>query len=208
MQQQSIDYVIDAVTGCWTWQKGTRNGYGRMRRGGQLHSAHIWYWQQAHGPVPEGLQLDHICHSNDKSCAGGFDCPHRRCVNPNHLEPVAHALNAQRGRLAKLTPKQVAEIKAQPWMPLETLADRYGVTSFNVAAIRCGKTWKAITPAEGFKDPRRFRLRGTPTRSRDTPLTLEEITAIGTAPRYYGSGRDLAYQYGVSDETISRIRRR
>jgi HNH endonuclease len=36
------------------------------------------------GPVPEGLELDHLCRN-------------RACVNPAHLEPVSHRENVLRG---------------------------------------------------------------------------------------------------------------
>ena len=71
-------------------------GYGQFWDGGRLVQAHRWAWERAHGPVPEGLELDHLCH-NDSECAGGPTCLHRRCVNPAHLEPVTHRTNLLRG---------------------------------------------------------------------------------------------------------------
>jgi hypothetical protein len=49
------------------------------------------------GPIPEGFTLDHTCHNADSTCPGGWGCPHRRCCNPAHLEPVTHQENILRG---------------------------------------------------------------------------------------------------------------
>lgn len=46
---------------------------------------------------PSGLELDHLCHTNSQECTGGDTCLHRRCVNPDHLEPVTHRVNTIRG---------------------------------------------------------------------------------------------------------------
>lgn len=48
-------------------------------------------------PIPDDLQIDHLCHTDDPGCLGGNDCPHRRCVNPAHLEPVTPQGNSLRG---------------------------------------------------------------------------------------------------------------
>ena len=50
--------------------------------------AHRVYYERHVGPVPEGLELDHLCRNPG-------------CVNPEHLEPVTHAENIRRGYQAK-----------------------------------------------------------------------------------------------------------
>lgn len=72
------------------------SGYAKFSVEEQSAYAHRWAWEQIHGPVPEGLELDHLCH-NGSGCAGGATCPHRRCVNPAHLEAVTHHENLLRG---------------------------------------------------------------------------------------------------------------
>jgi hypothetical protein len=47
--------------------------------------AHRWSYEYHVGPIPDGLQLDHLCRV-------------RRCVNPWHLEPVTNRVNSQRGK--------------------------------------------------------------------------------------------------------------
>jgi len=79
---------------------GPLNGdnYGRIKIAGQMLNAHRQLYLDAVGPVPDGMMLDHTCHSSDAECPGGKECLHRRCVNPNHLEPVTAAENNMRGR--------------------------------------------------------------------------------------------------------------
>ncbi len=73
--------------GCWEWV-GARvaSGYGSFRlANGRTGSAHRWAYEDASGPIPEALELDHLCGN-------------RSCVNPAHLEPVTHHENVLRGR--------------------------------------------------------------------------------------------------------------
>jgi hypothetical protein len=89
--------TIDPVTGCWLWQKTRNRGYGVIQWNGKQHQAHRITYELLVDSIPEGLTLDHLCHTNDKSCPGGNTCPHRRCVNPAHLEPVTNRENILRG---------------------------------------------------------------------------------------------------------------
>lgn len=73
------------TTPCWVWLGHTvKGGYGKLKRRGQHWMAHRFYYTQAKGPIPDGLTLDHLCRT-------------RRCVNPDHLEPVTLRANVLRG---------------------------------------------------------------------------------------------------------------
>lgn len=65
-------------------------GYGNVRYDGRSTSAHRLVYTLLVGPIPAGLELDHTCGN-------------RRCVRPDHLEPVTHAENVRRGRLGAVT---------------------------------------------------------------------------------------------------------
>lgn len=72
-------------SGCWIWTGAlTTNGYGQVRWGDRTLRAYRLVYELLVGPIPDGLQLDHLCRN-------------RRCVNPAHLEPVTQWENWARG---------------------------------------------------------------------------------------------------------------
>lgn len=84
--------TIERPDGCWEWIGYCMpQGYGRFMQ----QMAHRVSYDLFIGNVPDGFDLDHTCHTLD--CPGGRDCPHRRCVNPYHLEAVTRQTNLSRG---------------------------------------------------------------------------------------------------------------
>jgi hypothetical protein len=75
----------DNEAGCWNFV-GNRNnkGYGRFRLWGRLVTPHRFAYEAFVGPIPDGLELDHLCRN-------------RSCANPFHCEPVTGQENVQRG---------------------------------------------------------------------------------------------------------------
>lgn len=83
-------------TDCWIWTGGKfRQGYGLFVLNGLNTKAHRVAWKIHTGRDPDG-QIDHLCH-DPRTCEGGFGCPHRACVNPDHLACVSQKENVLRG---------------------------------------------------------------------------------------------------------------
>lgn len=87
---------------CWLWTGGLeRTGYGHYiatHEGVRHTKAHRFAYHVLVGAIPAGLDLDHLCHTRDEPCRARNQCPHRRCVNPAHLEPVPERINILRSR--------------------------------------------------------------------------------------------------------------
>lgn len=85
---------------CWHF-RGTidPSGYGQISYlGNKNRRVHRLAYEVFVGPIPEGQQVDHVCHNRDETCTGGTSCLHRRCINPAHLEAVTPYANALRSR--------------------------------------------------------------------------------------------------------------
>lgn len=86
---EKVDKGLESQpAGCWAWTGASDpDGYGKLRMRGHdapYLRAHRLSYEALRGPVPDGLQLDHLCRN-------------RWCVNPAHMEPVTSRENTLRG---------------------------------------------------------------------------------------------------------------
>lgn len=87
IMERLMEKVIVDPAGCWLFTGARASGYGRIGMGGHsggVAPAHRVVYEALVGPIPEGLDLDHLCRV-------------RHCVNPEHLEPVTRRENLMRG---------------------------------------------------------------------------------------------------------------
>jgi hypothetical protein len=97
--QRFDSHTIRTTNGCLIWT-GARNtmGYSIFQLSvKRTVYAHIHAWERVHGPVPDGLTVDHHCHTIDPTCMGGATCPHRACVEPTHLRVISRGANTLAG---------------------------------------------------------------------------------------------------------------
>jgi hypothetical protein len=78
-------YTPEPTSGCWLWTGATtRDGYGNYALGRRFVGAHRVAYLLKVGPIPDGMQIDHLCRV-------------RHCVNPAHMEVVTARENVLRG---------------------------------------------------------------------------------------------------------------
>ena len=92
--QRTSDRLVRgaAPDDCWLWPGGTNGrGYGIIGvkrgpgEGSRMLYVHRVMYEKYVGPIPDGLEIDHLCRV-------------RNCANPTHLEAVTRAENVRRQR--------------------------------------------------------------------------------------------------------------
>lgn len=77
---------VQITDDCWLWTGALNSrGYGCFAIRGRSQLAHRLSYEDAVGPIPDGLTIDHLCRT-------------KHCVRPSHLEPVTAAENNQRAK--------------------------------------------------------------------------------------------------------------
>ena len=68
--------------GCMVWTRAlTTSGYAKIKVKGRVRQGHRVAWEAANGPIPDGLVVDHICHT-------------LACVNVDHLRLATRSENS------------------------------------------------------------------------------------------------------------------
>ena len=136
---------------CLIWTGAMRGSYGQFRHRGRARAAHRVAWELAHGPIPDGMQVCHLCDV-------------RPCVNVEHLflgtqadnmaDMVAKGRNAmnypanvgETNPMAKLQPEDVRSIRALSALGVtqREMATMFGVTIPAVSAVVLRTRWAHV----------------------------------------------------------------
>lgn len=147
--------------GCWEWIGSTCQGYGKIRRGPLLISAHRVAWQHVHGAIPDELVVMHRC---DVLSPPDDPLLSRRCVNPMHLQLGTPSANTsdmwnkkravvgrrfgEHNGAAQLTDEDVILLRSL-YKPrkrglVKALAERFGMSRDAIGNAARGQTWKHV----------------------------------------------------------------
>jgi len=160
---------------CWEWT-GARNkkGYGRFGSGEMAHRAALRIIGR---PVPDGLEVDHLCRN-------------RACVNPDHLEAVTHRENLLRGET--ITARAAARTQCPAGHPL---------AGDNVA-IREGK--RRCRECDRLRNNARYEP--TTNRRRRRHLTPREVADILARLAAGEPQSSIAADMNLSQSTVSNVK--
>ncbi len=122
--------------GCWDWLgEINKKGYGRLEYNGKRIKAHRYFYEYFVKPIPNGLEIDHLCRN-------------KRCVNPKHLEAVTHRENIIRAWRERI--KDIPNcLYGHPYS---------GNNLYMIIEKKNGKTWRACKTCK-LEANRRWRKR-------------------------------------------------
>lgn len=122
--------IIYLPSGCHQWTGRLDSGYGRFWCNGKTLLAHRVAWELDHGPVPAGLQLDHLCRN-------------RGCVNPVHLEPVSLKTNVLRGAgITATNLKKTHCVRGHPLAGSSLYVTKSGHRTCRTCAVGRTRDWR------------------------------------------------------------------
>jgi hypothetical protein len=147
--------IVADEHGCWIWtgarqSKGYGNAYSTATG---VRLAHRLTYELLVGPIPDGLELDHLCRV-------------RHCVNPAHLEPVTHCENVLRGEspTAKNAPR-IKCINGHPFDAQNTRRVPGGARRCRACARERQQRPEAVAKKSEWQRKRRAERRAERTRS-------------------------------------------
>lgn len=85
---------------CWEWTASKIKGHGRLTVAGRTLYAHRISFELVNGPIPAGMEIDHMCHN-------------RGCVNPGHLRVVTPKQNGE--NRAGANPNSKSGVRGVHW---------------------------------------------------------------------------------------------
>jgi len=101
--------------GCWLWKRNrTPKGYGMVSVGGARVYVHRISYEHHRGPIPDGLQVAHLCGVTS-------------CASPDHMELLTNRENSLRSANPRvIAHRQGTCVKGHALSPETTYARRDG----------------------------------------------------------------------------------
>lgn len=125
------------------WTGAITEGYGRLMVDGELAYAHRYAWELEHGPIPDGLVIDHLCYV-------------RCCVNVEHLRATSRTANNRNRSGANADNKSTGHLNVYP-----TPSGRYRVVIEVHGKQKSYGTFASTEEAVGRRDKVRQDLFGS-----------------------------------------------
>lgn len=107
MKSRQLEDVLSETSevqgDCIIWtgaSTGNENLYGAIKYNGKKYRVHRLVWQEAHGPVPSSVDIDHTCHN-------------KKCFRLEHLRATTHKQNMENRKGAQAGSK--AGIRGVSW---------------------------------------------------------------------------------------------
>lgn len=116
---------------CIDWQGGTNStGYGCAKVNGRTVLTHRVAWEAANGPIPDGMQIHHVCRN-------------RLCQNVAHMELHDVRNHAGAGGHGKLTQADADRIRGLLGAGHRGMdvAEAFGISKQQVCNIKAGRCW-------------------------------------------------------------------
>lgn len=122
----------------------TSGGYIQVQRSGQTKiQAHRLIWESVNGPIPEGMQINHINGIKTDNRIDNLECVTQQ-------ENIRHAYenglinnSGEKHGMAKLKDQQVRNIREAKGLHRD-IAVSFGVSRSTVTLIKAGKTWGSV----------------------------------------------------------------
>lgn len=147
--QHPLGYFVDTATGMVLSRVGHVDNYGyeRLRRPGVERGeikAHRLVWEAIHGPIPDGLEINHLDGVKDNNHPTNLELADRSRQTSHAYEIGLRSRDGHTGpRKSKLTQAQIDEIRAIPENSctgaVDAIAARFGISPNYASAIRGGR---------------------------------------------------------------------
>ena len=144
---------VEKTDTCWRWigYIHPTTGYGMFTvKGVGTRPAHRWLYEELVGPIPGGMDLDHLCRN-------------RWCVNPDCLEPVTRRENIMRGDGPRATRDRAQRLTScrngHEFDEANTAYDRSGHRTCRACKREAARKWRAANPEKVAERNRAWRER-------------------------------------------------